>query len=103
MTQILNPSDHEIARFDGVTCSTVYSGGFSFMTQCDSKLKWREDDALGEICYKPYQVLTLSEIAEQMKGQMITIFVDGPLVCTILQYGNYGDSWWNIGEVAGYA
>lgn len=51
------------------------------------------------------EVLKLSEIVEQLKGKciMITIFIDEPLKGRILQYGNYGDSWWEIGNTCGYA
>ena len=103
MKQITNPETYEISRFDGVTCSTVYRGGFSSLKYWDNQLKWREDEALGEALYKPYQVLTLSEIAKQMSGSMVTIFVDGPMLCEVIQYGNYGDKWFSIGTITGYA
>lgn len=51
-----------------------------------------------------YEVLKLSEIVEQIgKNQIITVFIEEPMRETILQYGNYGDEWYEIGNTCGYA
>lgn len=108
MKKIDNPDDYIINAFDGVTVSTVYTGGFDCLKR--TVLVWREDEELGEMCFKPFYILTLSEIRDQICGkgedykrQMITIFINDPLNGAILQYGNYGDEWWVVGDLDGYA
>lgn len=88
--------DLELIQFDGVDETIVYKGSFSYLEKAE--LKWRSAD-------KDIKVLRLSEIVEQLKDEthMITIFVQEPLRGAILQYGNYGDSWWEIGHTCGYA
>ena len=109
MEKIQHPESYEICAFDGITASTVYKGSFSNLSCISRTLIWREDDEAGELCYKPYKVLTLEEITKQMtnlyggKCPMLTIFNESPLSGSILQYGNYGDSWYKIGDLNGYA
>ena len=106
--KIKNPDTYEICEFDSVDAATVYIGSFSDLRKAN--LKWREDKEAGEMCGVPYHVLTLTEIRDQICGsgrdchhEMITIFLEEPLRGSILQYGNYGDQWWEIGETMGYA
>ena len=91
--------DLELAKFDGTTSVTVYKGGMSRLKEAD--LKWREEETG---CIEgDNKVLKLSEIAEQVKGDLITVVIEGPLRGEILQYGNYGPEWWQIGTLTGYA
>jgi len=107
--KIEHPEDYELCTFDGVTAATVYIGGFANLKLANGSLKWRIDKAMGEQCYNPYNVLTLKEIQTQLSNQygghcpMITIFMESPLSGAILQYGNYGDDWWQVGSLMGYA
>ena len=109
MKKIEKPEEYEICRFDGICVATVYVGSYSNLKPLSDKLSWREDEERGELCYKPFQVLTLSEIVEKAtniyggKCPMLTIFVESPLSGYILQYGNYGDEWWQTGDLDGYA
>lgn len=109
MHKIEHPESYKINKFDGVCASAVYTGGLTFLKPANDKLKWREDKDAEEMCYKPFYVLTLSEIADQMTNAyggecpMLTVFTESPLQGKILQYGNYGDEWWQIGETGGYA
>ena len=99
MKKIENPKEYEIVDLDGVSKSTVYSGGLDNLKK--PILVWRkiECEEIGE-----YLVLTLDEIRNQMQGSfLITIFIESPLHGEILQYGNYGDSWYLIGKTCGYA
>ena len=103
--------DTELIRFDGVTATQVYIGGLSFLTKAE--LVWREspimapDDEDGETQVDVWEMLTLNEIAEQLKDNpfmLITIFIDDPMQGEILQYGNYNDGkWYRIGNTMGYA
>lgn len=94
--------DIEICQFDGTEVNAVYTGGLSDLKNVTNKLKWRtkEVEYLGDLKF-----LKLSEIAEQLKDstRMITIISESPLSGEIWQYGNYGDSWWKIGTICGYA
>ena len=74
--------------------------------------EWVNIDGTDWIDY--IEVLTLDEIVEQARekvsddyirenGLMITVFIEGPLEGKILQYGNYGNSWWQIAKTSGYA
>lgn len=92
--------DLELVEFDGIETTSVYIGFFDDLEKAD--LKWRKGN--DEIWGDEMNVLRLSEIKEQLKGKgLITIFVNKPLSGYILQYGNYGDSWWHIGTLSGYA
>ena len=110
MTKIEKPEEYIICEFDGVGAAHVYTGSFRNLVSANKMLVWREDEELGEMCYKPYKLLTLKEVANQIGNlyggkykPMITVFIETPLNGIILQYGNHGDEWWNIGEMAGYA
>lgn len=80
---------------DETTNTSVYIGSLFYLERANDRLKWREEDG--------QKILTLKEVAEQLNARLITIFVDTPLKGMIYQYGNYGDSWWQIGETCGYA
>lgn len=101
--KIQNPGLYEVAGFDGSGAATVYQGGLHHLER--TILCWRSD-----LSHERIMVLNLDEIRNQICGtgedykrKIITIFQDGPLSGTILQYGNYGDEWFIIGETAGYA
>lgn len=98
--KIENPKEYEIVEFDGVTHSTVYRHGLS-MLERETRLLWR---LLNDESFMEIKGLTLDEIRNQMLDVgIITIFVESPTHTEILQYGNYGDEWWQIGETMGYA
>lgn len=91
--------DIEICHFDGVSATEVYYGGLTDMVK--AQLTWRKvkDEEMGEV-----EILKLSEIVKQIPlDGLITVIVDGPLRGEILQYGNYGYEWYQIGETCGYA
>ena len=96
---------YEVCKFDGVTSTSVYLGGFDNLEPLE--LEWAKIDGFDVFDY--LEVLTLDEIAEQAREQvdengfMVTVFIQEPLKGKILQYGNYGDSWWQIGKTSGYA
>lgn len=95
--------DLELCEFDGIDSATVYCGGLSYLEKAE--LKWRNADE--ETCETlgmcEVHILKLSEIAKQLNSGIITIIIEEPLKGRILQYGNYGDSWWEIGTTCGYA
>ena len=101
----------ELIRFDGVTATQVYIGGLDYLTKAE--LQWREEPIMGrdddgnEIQVDVWELLTLDEIAEQLKDNpfmLITIFIDDPMQGEILQYGNYNDGkWYRKGNTMGYA
>lgn len=97
----LNPKEYEICEFDGIDSSTVYLGSFDSLKK--AKLIWRKENFMD----MEVNVLTLDEIKNQLQAsnpyEMITIFINSPLHGEILQYGNYGDEWYQIGETCGYA
>lgn len=103
MNKIENPNEYEICTFDGVNSSNVYIGSFEYLQKAD--LKWKKEFV--ESMSMEIETLTLDEIKEQILAkydiEMITIFINSPLHGEILQYGNYGDSWYQIGETCGYA
>lgn len=84
-----------ICESDPTTSAAVYIGGLFYLERANDKLKWRDDDGR--------KILTLEEIAEQLNARLITVFVESPFEGVIYQFGNYGDSWWQIGETCGYA
>lgn len=108
MEKIPHPESIEICQFDGVTVSTVYTGGLADLKSVADKLSWHEDKKAGEFGMR-YLFLTLSEIRDQIRNlhgglcPIITVFIERPFSGIILQYGNYGDSWWLIGDLYGYA
>lgn len=94
MKKIENPSKYEVKRItEWGLVSAVYVGGLTDLAPAE--LHWREND--GE------EVLTLKEIAGQLEATIITVFIQEPMGGVILQWGNYGDEWWQIGETCGYA
>ena len=99
MKQIKDTNVFVICRFDGVDADHVYTGGFGDLQKAE--LKWNKEYI--ELMEMEVETLTLDEIREQLGHTMITIFRDSPMSGTILQYGNYGDSWWEIGTTCGYA
>lgn len=105
LEEVEHPEKYEVVRFDGVDATHIYLGGFYGLRPLD--LKWRKE-RLKEIG-EEWECLTLDEIKQQAielsdyKEPMITVFIQEPFRGMILQYGNYGDSWWKIGETSGYA
>lgn len=94
MRKIENPSEYEVCKIsEWGEVTGVYAGGFSDHEKID--LKWHTAN--------DRDYLTLSEIAEQVDATIITVFVDNPFDGKILQYGNYGADWWEIGKTEGYA
>jgi len=102
LKEIKAPQNYIIYENDGVDAVSIYRGGFYELHGPEKGLHWRKDEEAGEYGIHP-NILSLKEIADQIGGGMITVFISGPLHGEILQYGNYGDSWWKIGETAGYA
>lgn len=84
-----------ICESDPITNTSVYIGGLFYLERANDKLKWRDDDGR--------KILTLGEVAEQLNARLITVFVESSFEGVIYQFGNYGDSWWQIGETCGYA
>ena len=110
MKEIKHSGMYEVCKDDSVTYTTIYLGGFMDLEQVE--LEWEIIEGVGEFGY--LEVLTLDEIVERVReqvdddyieenGLMITVFIQEPLKGKILQYGNYGDSWWEIGKTIGYA
>lgn len=96
--------DYKLLQFDTVTEVTVYTGGLSNLEKAD--LIWNKE--YGEyariFCMEYTETITLSEIVEQLgKDKLITVIINGPQSSEIWQYGNYGDEWYKLGEVCGYA
>lgn len=104
LEKIREPEKWEICEDDSVTCATVYEGSFGNLRRSE-RLKWRFDDTQSDYFGFPNKIITLAEIAEQLRdhADIITVFVDEPLYGKIFQYGNYGDFWVYLGEFAGYA
>jgi len=105
MKEIDHPEEYTIVQFDGVTMSAVYAGSFGWLRSLEP-LEWRQDVEASEMIGMEIEVLTLKEISDQAKkigAPMVTVFIESPLGGTILQYGNYGDSWWQVGVLGGYA
>lgn len=103
MKKITNPSEIEIYPFDGATVSRVYLGGLTDLEEVI--LTWRIDEERSKMMEIKYYVLTLKEIADRLreKTDIITVIVQRPLSGEIYQWGNYGDGWWQIGTLDGYA
>ena len=80
---------------DSTTNTSVYIGGLFYLERANDRLKWREEDG--------QKILTLKEVAEQLNARLITVFVESSYEGVIYQFGNYGVSWWQIGETCGYA
>lgn len=110
MEEIKHPAMYEVCKDDSVNFTTIYLGGFSDLEKLE--LEWERIDGVGEFGY--LEVLTLEEIVERARelvddeyieenGFMITVFIQSTFKGKILQYGNYGDSWWQIGKTSGYA
>ena len=110
LKEINNSGMYEVCKFDLVTSTSVYIGDFTCLEPIE--LEWVKID--GTDCIDYIEVLTLDEIVEQARekvsddyirenGLMITVFIEGPLEGKILQYGNYGNSWWQIAKTSGYA
>ena len=103
MKKIENPNEYQVCAFDGVNSSSVYIGSFDYLQKAN--LEWHKEYV--EPMGMELETLTLDEIKEQIisknEMRMITIFISSPLHGEILQYGNYGDSWYQIGETRGYA
>ena len=101
--KITNPKEYEICKFDGVNVSGVYIGSFDNLEQAN--LNWHKEfmSCLG----MEVETLTLQEIQEQIYTEeykyIITVFVNSPLQGEIIQCGNYGDDWYKIGSLCGYA
>ncbi len=94
----------EFARFHSVEQTAVYIGSMTDLVNVTNELKWRQDEeasAYGETI----EVLSLNEIAEQChgKGGLITVIYERPTGGAVYQYGNYGDVWYRIGDLMGYA
>ena len=103
MKMITNPEEFDICPFDGINVSRVYLGGVTDLEKVI--LTWRTDEERSKIMGVKYYVLTLKEIADQLHEEtdLITVIVQSPLSGEIYQWGNYGDEWWQIGELDGYA
>ena len=103
MKKITNPSEFEICPFDGNTVSRVYLGGLADLEKVI--LTWRRNEERDKLYGIECYVLTLKEIADQLreKADLITVIVQRPLSGEIYQWGNYGDEWWQIGTLDGYA
>lgn len=84
-----------ICESDPTMNTSVYIGGLFYLERANDKLKWRDDDGR--------KILTLEEIAEQLNARLITVFVESALEGVIYQFGDYGDSWWQIGQTCRYA
>lgn len=102
--------DLELTKFDGVTEVAVYIGGLTKLINVTNSLDWNNNKVEAIVLgLDKLEYLKLSEIKDQILGTryfksfgLITIITNGPLDGTIYQYGNYGDSWYQIGQLAGY-
>lgn len=103
--------DLELTKFDGVTEVAVYIGGLTKLINITNHLDWNKDYEAGAkaLGLDKVEYLKLSEIKDQILGKkyfksfgLITIISNGCLDGYVLQYGNYGDSWYQIGQLAGY-
>lgn len=94
--------DQLLVEFDGVSTTTVYAGGMSWLKKAE--LKWRTDDEMSKWFGIEAHVLTADEVIEQVEDKIITIVIESPLSGEIWQYGNYPDGEWHlVGELRGYA
>lgn len=102
MKRIDNPDEYEVCKFDGVTAAKVYAGPLTELME--EELQWRTDDELTEAFGFEAEVLTLAEIWDQVDKPIVTVIIEGPFSGVILQAGNYSDnSWWEVGNLSGYA
>ena len=104
MKKIEKPESLLFYMFDGVEVTAVYAGDMGHLEYINKRLEWKEDEKDREYGMGPH--LTLKEISDQLKDKIavITVVCEDPLGGVIYQYGNYSDnSWWQIGELAGYA
>ena len=95
-----------VVEFDGITRTSVYSGGLDQLEKINDKLSWHSE-YVESLC-SDVKYLTLREIWEQAKNvsdrRLVTVFVNGPLRGTIYQCGNYEDGKWVMyGTTIGYA
>lgn len=88
-----------VVKFDGVNVAGVYLGSVDELIP--AKLTWRIDEEMKKVTGFG-EILTLKEIAEQCNS-IVTVFCESPFDGIIYQYGNYGDEWWEIGTLGGYA
>ena len=105
MERIKNPSDVEIFLCDGVSAAGVYVGSMDCLCSVRDSLKWRNDAEMTDGFGEPVKVLTLAEIKEQLSNYaLVTVIVESAMSGVIYRVGNYrDDSWWQIGELDGYA
>lgn len=108
MKKIDNPDNYLICESDSVFEVGVYVNGLSELVRVNDRLKWRVDKDIADMCECDGKVLTLTEIVNQLQeyrygNGIITIIIMSPLSGEVLQHGNYGDSWWVVGELYGYA
>ena len=96
--------NYEVSKFDGISSTSVYKGGFNNLVNITDQLKWHSDsEHVGEYDAE-IEFLQLHEISEQIKHGLITVIVNDPLRTKIFQWGNYPDSGWvHMGDVQGYA
>ncbi len=104
MRQIEYPEDLMVFSFSGAESTTVYGGGIMALENVNNVLEWKVDKECAPYCDDP-GYLSLKDISEQLKDTygIITVFVEEPLGGTVYQWGNYGDEWWKIGDLDGYA
>ena len=98
----------EMVRFNGVTMTSVYLGGLSNLVNVTSQLKWNKVPASESETGEDEEYLTLGEISAQLTEMMgmsvvATVIENNPSQSYIYQYGNHGESWYNLGRVCGYA
>lgn len=107
MKKIDNPDHFTICEWDSVNSCGVYLGGLDRLVRVNNALDWRVDQETKEFCECDGKVLTLKEIADQLSDEyganIITVIIISPLSGSVLQYGNYGDEWWEVGTLNGYA
>lgn len=105
MKKLETPDKYFVNTFDGVSDTTVYAGEMNGLVNVNSELKWNTNDDDNQMYGLWVGFLTLQEIKEQLSESyaLITVITNSPLHGEILQWGNYGDQWWKIGDFSGYA
>lgn len=96
---------YEAYKFDGISTTTVYKGGFGHLVNITDQLAWHKDsEHIGEYGME-IEFLELHEISDQINSMgIVTVIEEGPMKTNIFQWGNYpGDNWINLGSVMGYA
>lgn len=72
-----------------------------------NELKWRKDEYVGKEFGEEFMYITLADISNQIteKGYNLSIMViyETGLDGTIYRYGNHGDYWEIVGQLAGWA